>query len=323
MLIRRFLPILLWLGLPLISAYDRIPANDTAPCPDPSDIVYSPFAPWFAFYSGGPRSSFCWKAAICTLEPADEARKQQFGATALVMGLLPLTLRDLAWPERRLVLVSAPLPHAAAVIVRALGLEPMVKGELTTWGEEDVQRWMTWVRGSWVAGLGLRSKSAMRILLATSFAMVVVTYGALALVELYSKGSALGCTYPIFALTWCIVGVLPATVHTVFEGWRRRKDIKGQIQTGRPSAVQGVDEAWPVQLSWAIFYIAGTLVYTSIMAVTVVELFVWVVIQLSVTAASKLLALYVCLSLRDPTANDAIFDPSAVPENGSPLKAVK
>ncbi|KMU79657.1 hypothetical protein CISG_02075 [Coccidioides immitis RMSCC 3703] len=250
-----FFPLLLGLGLPLASAYERIPANDTAPCPHPDDIVYSPFTPWFNFYSGGKRSSFCWKAAICTLEPADEARKQQFGATALVMGF------------------------------------------------------------------ARQSKSAMRMLLAVCFAALMVTYGALAVVELYSKGSALGCTYPVFAVTWCITGVLPAIVHTLFESWRRRKDVNGQTKTGRPSAVQGVDEAWPVQLSWAIYYTAGTLIYTSIMAVTVLELFVWVAIQLCVTAASKLLALYICISLRDPVEDDATLDLSAATENGGPLKA--
>ncbi|EAS32789.3 uncharacterized protein CIMG_03813 [Coccidioides immitis RS] len=316
-----FFPLLLGLGLPLASAYERIPANDTAPCPHPDDIVYSPFTPWFNFYSGGKRSSFCWKAAICTLEPADEARKQQFGATALVMGLLPLTLRDIAWPERRIVLVSAPLPRLAAVVVRGLGLEPTVKREMMTWGEDDVHRWMTWVRGSWFAGFARQSKSAMRMLLAVCFAALMVTYGALAVVELYSKGSALGCTYPVFAVTWCITGVLPAIVHTLFESWRRRKDVNGQTKTGRPSAVQGVDEAWPVQLSWAIYYTAGTLIYTSIMAVTVLELFVWVAIQLCVTAASKLLALYICISLRDPVEDDATLDLSAATENGGPLKA--
>lgn len=315
------LPFLLGSGLPLASAYEKIPANATAPCPDPDDIVYSPFKPWFHFYSGGERSSFCWKAAICTLEPADEARKQQFGATALVMGLLPLTLRDIAWPERRIVVVSAPLPMVASVIVRGLGLDPMVRGEMATWGEEDVQRWMRWVRGSWAAGMALRSKAVMRLLLAFCFLMLVVAYGVLMVVELYSKGSALGCTYPVFAVTWCIVGVFPAAVHTLFENWRRRKDVAGQTKSGRPSAVQGVDEAWPVQLSWAIWYIAGTLVYTSIMAVTVLELFVWVSVQLCVTAASKLLALYICLALRDPVGDGSILDTTTSPENGAQMSS--
>ncbi|KMU85250.1 hypothetical protein CIHG_03034 [Coccidioides immitis H538.4] len=248
-----FFPLLLGLGLPLASAYERIPANDTAPCPHPDDIVYSPFTPWFNFYSGGKRSSFCWKAAICTLEPADEARKQQFGATALVMGLLPLTLRDIAWPERRIVLVSAPLPRLAAVVVRGLGLEPTVKREMMTWGEDDVHRWMTWVRGSWFAGFARQSKSAMRMLLARWWSCIQR------------------------AARWA--------------------------------------------LSWAIYYTAGTLIYTSIMAVTVLELFVWVAIQLCVTAASKLLALYICISLRDPVEDDATLDLSAATENGGPLKA--
>lgn len=285
-------------------------ASDAPPCPPASEIVYSPFTPWSAFYSGD-RSYFCWTAAICTLAEADEARKQQFGATALVMGLLPLTLRDIAWPERRVVLVSAPLPSFAAVLVRMLGLEPMVKGEVAGWSEEDVQRWMAWKETSWVAGVGVvRSKGGattrMRVLVAASLVALLVSYAALAIVELYSKASALGCTYPIFALTWCIVAVIPATVHTVFANRRRKALEKERMKTtGRVSAVQGVDEAWPVQFVWAVYYIAGTLVYTSIMAVTVLELFVWVVIQFAVTAASKLFALYICLLLRNPSSDDA------------------
>lgn len=306
----RFNPLIaLLLALPLVAGYDLITGNNgTYACPEADDIVYSPFAPWFAFYSGGRRDSLCWKAAICCMELADEARMQQFAATALVMGLLPLTLRDIAWPERRIVWISAPLPAAAAVLVRTLGLDPMVTSEAVGSGEEDVQRWLEWIRGSWIAAAGLRSRVVMGVLVVLSVAGLLVSYAALALVELYSKGSALGCVYPVFALTWCIVGFAPASVHTAFETMRRRRDSKGRGNpgAGRASAVQGVDEAWPVQLTWAIYYIAGTLVYTSIMALTVIELFVWVVVQLGVTATSKMVALYICLLLRNPVEEDAV-----------------
>ena len=61
------------------------------------------------------------------------------------------------------------------------------------------------------------------------------------------------------------------------------------------SAVQGADEDWPVQLSWGIYYIAGTLIFTSIMGVTVIELVCWVGLSCAVTGSSKLLAFFLCL----------------------------
>lgn len=53
-------------------------------------------------------------------------RKQQFAATSLVIGLVPLTLKDIAWPERRLVAIASPLNWSVEVLVRALGLIPVV-----------------------------------------------------------------------------------------------------------------------------------------------------------------------------------------------------
>lgn len=305
---RHSLLLALLFALPLVAGYDLITGNNGSyACPEEGDIVYSPFRPWFAFYGDGKRDSLCWKTAICLMEQADEARMQQFAATALVMGLLPLTLRDIAWPERRIVWISAPLPAAAAVLVRTLGLDPMVTSEAVGDTQEDVQRWIEWIQGSWIAAAGLRSRIVLTVLAVLSVAGLLVSYAALMLVELYSKGSALGCVYPIFALTWCIAGFAPAAVHTAFERRRRHMESKGRgnTGTGRASAIQGVDESWPVQLSWAIYYIAGTLVYTSIMTITVLELFVWVVVQLAVTAASKMVALYVCLLLRNPVDKDA------------------
>ena len=43
--------------------------------------------------------------------------------------------------------------------------------------------------------------------------------------------------------------------------------------------------------------IAGTLIFTSIMAVTVVELIVWVGLGFTVTGTSKILAFFLCLVL--------------------------
>ncbi|PGH08999.1 hypothetical protein AJ79_05794 [Helicocarpus griseus UAMH5409] len=305
-MLRKTKPLLLPLLLCLLALSTSTTAqkitNDTE-CPPVEDIVYSPFKPWFHFYSGS--NQLCWITAMCTLAPADEARKQQFGATALIMGLIPLTLKDIAWPERRIALVSAPLPFAAAVIVRALGLEPTVPSDLDA---THVQRYMHWMRGMWFANIGARGNgvwTTMRVSL--SLVMLLLSYGALAAVEIYSKRSSLGCVYPVFAVTWCIAGVFPAVIHALFAMQRQRQlqQGKGAASTGSISAVQGADEAWPVQLAWGVYYIAGTLVFTSIMAVTVAELAVWVFVHVAVTAASKIFALYICLLLRSP-GDDAV-----------------
>ncbi|ODH44334.1 hypothetical protein ACO22_00867 [Paracoccidioides brasiliensis] len=234
-------------------------------------------------------------------EAPDEARKQQFGATALIMGLIPLTLKDVAWPERRIALVSAPLPFAAAVLVRALGLEPAVEGELES---DQVQRYMQWMQGYLFANVGTRWRISTILRVGTSFLILLLSYGMLAVVEIYSKRSSLGCVYPVFTLTWCIVGIFPAIIHALFAIRRRRcKGGSDLVSTGSVSAIQGAEEAWPVQLAWGVYYIAGTLVFTSIMAVTVAELAVWVFVQAVVTAASKIFALYICLLLRNPDSD--------------------
>lgn len=198
-------------------------------------------------------------------------------------------------------LVSSPLPTLAEVVVRALGLEPVVKGGVAGWSDEDSERWVDWLRNSSIAGAALRSRyRAMALVFASLFALLAA-YAGLALVEIYSKRTALGCVYPIIALTWCLVGVIPAAIHALFESFRRRGVKKGS-ESGdtRASAVQGADQLWPVQMSWGIYYIIGTLVYTSIMAVTPLELFVWVVIMAVVSGTGKMLALYICLMLRSP-----------------------
>ena len=44
-----------------------------------------------------------------------------------------------------------------------------------------------------------------------------------------------------------------------------------------------------------MYYTAGTLIYASIMAVTVIELTVWVLVSVAVAAAYKLLAFFLCM----------------------------
>ncbi|KAK2757294.1 hypothetical protein FQN54_004808 [Arachnomyces sp. PD_36] len=279
----------------LFLLFTFVAAQDPEDCPPAEDIVYSPFKPWFAFYSGSSQS--CWKAASCTYIHSDEMRKQQFAATALVMGLVPLTLRDIAWPERRNVIVSSPLPILAATAVRALGLEPVVAGEMEV---EEVQKWVLWMQGGILTNIRAKSTGWTVVLMAISTLGLLVSYMGLAMVEIYSKRSALGCPFPVFGLTWFIVGLVPAAIHTMFSSWRHRQKDE-MLRAGRATPVQGADEAWPVQLTWAIYYIAGTLIFTSISAVTVAELTVWVVVLFAVTGTSKLLALYICLLLRYPS----------------------
>jgi hypothetical protein len=60
------------------------------------------------------------------------------------------------------------------------------------------------------------------------------------------------------------------------------------------SLIQGGDQQWWVQFLWAVYYAAGTLVYSSIMAVTVVVLVVWVLASCVAAAASKMLAFRLC-----------------------------
>ncbi|GME50077.1 hypothetical protein BJ508DRAFT_318666 [Neofusicoccum parvum] len=319
--------------LPLVLA---TPNDDR--CPAASELVYSPFKPWFAFpkYANGSRQ-LCWNMASCTFIEADEARKQQFAATALVMGLIPPTLKDIAWPERRLASVSRRPHPLVETLVRALGLEPVVVGAIAR-AEASAASPM----GRWAWGKRRRTVVALAALCAVA---LLGAYAALALVEIYSKRAALGCPYPIWALTWYFCGLAPAAAHTAMSrmrgSWVRKDGAKAEVEAASSqylalgegqggafkagsstelepmmsvnqkgakadapkesakSPVQGADEWWVVQLIWVIYYIAGTLIFTSIMAVTVIELFVWVMICFAVTGASKLLAFFICLAFED------------------------
>ncbi len=56
---------------------------------------------------------------------------------------------------------------------------------------------------------------------------------------------------------------------------------------------------------WRIYYTAGTLVYTSIMAVTVIELFVWVCVSVGAAISMRLLAFYLCMCYEDKVEGEA------------------
>jgi hypothetical protein len=81
------------------------------------------------------------------------------------MGILPIILRDIAWPEGRVVLIPSQVPSFVEVFVRPIGLEPMTRGSVSS---QWTERWV-------------------------SLFVLLVAYAALALIETYSKRSALGC----------------------------------------------------------------------------------------------------------------------------------
>jgi hypothetical protein len=339
---------LLLLGLQVISFGPR----SLAVCPSETNLIYSPFTPFnqteYTALTNATNNA-CWWWAICLLSSADAARIQQFAATSLVMGLVPLTLKDIAWPERRVVSISRQLPRLLEVFVRALGVVPSID----TFSPEKHAISSTTLYG-WT--LKLTRKRLILVLALSAFGLLL-SYGILAVTEVYSKRSSLGCPYPIFILTWCLLAIFPAALETAFRRPARREpaleavsqlsgadDIEqnkqlsdeatddpfiststsqsaGEIrhrhvaqtqQLGSASAVQkrpgipledtspvqGRGKPWLVQLVWAVYYIAGTLVYSSIMAVTVIELFVWVITSIAVTATSKFLAFFLCMAVQ-------------------------
>lgn len=125
-----------------------------------------------------------------------QVRMQQFTATSLVMGLVPLALKDIVWPEDRIGFVSSPLNVGVEVLVRALGLVPVVKsdGRLAVPPRRSLKVWV-----------GV----ATPVLLTLA---VLVGYAALVVMEIYSKRSSLGCPYPLFVCTWFITALIPAGV---------------------------------------------------------------------------------------------------------------
>ncbi|KAE8361567.1 hypothetical protein BDV27DRAFT_160611 [Aspergillus caelatus] len=82
---------------------------------------------------GCPSGLACWGFSICNFVEADGARKQQYGATALVMGLVPLTLCNIAWPR-----------------AAALGLEPTLA---TNVEEERIWHWLSWMHTGWLTNI--------------------------------------------------------------------------------------------------------------------------------------------------------------------------
>ena len=346
--------------------------GSTPGCPPNDNTIYSPFVPvsqstYFRYTN--ETNNGCWWWAGCVFGEADPARNQQFASVALIMGLIPLTIKDIAWPERRLVDITRLLPGWLDVFVRAMGIVPSLTPTTTTKattttrergrGEKEGKKAFA---SSRTYGWAMRqTRGALACLVVVAAAGLALGYVALALVETFSKRSSLGCPYPIFVLTWHLLAIVPAAVMTWLgkdeveamspdvgslqldvEGDSREglgvvnMDSRGALPTssssdgvsssredpkrvqirsstlshraraGRETAfsvgpheefspIPGRGMNWLIQLCWAIYYIAGTLVYTSIMAVTVIELFVWVVVSVEVAAASKMLAFFLCI----------------------------
>ena len=205
-------------------------------CPPAADTVYSPFtrasqSEYFAYTNS--TNNACWWWAICVLSSADAARNQRFSATALVMGLVPLTLKDVAWPERRVVLISRPLPRHIETIIRALGIVPSIytsaeKTDQVTFSSMWLYRWTQRL-----------SQLQMTLLLAINTLVLAIAYAALAIMEVYSKRSSLGCTYPVFILTWYLIAVFPAAVDTAF----RQAGPSGQHEESATMAASGTSRS--------------------------------------------------------------------------------
>ncbi|KAJ6491124.1 hypothetical protein C8R45DRAFT_928948 [Mycena sanguinolenta] len=167
--------------------------NVMADCPP-----YSPFVPVFKAKDLGyiGRSNDCWSWSIFVLETANETRKLQFAAVALVIGLVPLTLKDIAWPERRLVSVTRPLPPALDTLVRALGPVPSVAREGTrkyAFSSSKMYRWANSYSIGITASLCWH-RSARAVL----------------------EAVGTGCVYPFTVLSWHVVALLPAIITRVF-----------------------------------------------------------------------------------------------------------
>jgi uncharacterized membrane protein HdeD (DUF308 family) len=242
----------------------------------------------------------CWWYADCIFSLVPETRKQQYSAISVVMALIPITLKDIAWPHRRIVLIPKKKHWAIEIIVRALGLNPIVPGNKTKIKER--RKFNRWV-------------SALILVLLVGF--LLLAYGMLAVMEVFSKRSSLGCPVPAFVMLWFIIALVPAAVEVAFSRFRDGKrrpsaiaigdskpgnneplnsenGVKDQLRVVVSESVQGGEQHWIVQSCWALYYSAGSLIFTSIMLVTVAELFTWILIAGAATIASKLLACKLC-----------------------------
>ena len=172
----------------------------------PPSSIYTPFKKWpsdLLLVNGPTENSACWWWAECVIDQSPEVRKSQFAATSFVMGLVPLILKDIAWPDRRQVFVPSPLNIVIEAIVRALGLIPVVKDD---------------AKPIYLPYKFSKRKSGMATLVLLTLSLLVA-YAALVVIEFFSKRSSLGCPYPLFICTWFIIALIPAGVRTYISGF--------------------------------------------------------------------------------------------------------
>src|SRR5215471_18939077 len=94
------------------------------PCPPQQELFYSPFKAYFSppftpYFTND--TYYCWHYASCFFSVSTEPAKQQFAATALVMGFIPLTLKDFPWKREDPVFVLKESSWWLDILVRALG----------------------------------------------------------------------------------------------------------------------------------------------------------------------------------------------------------
>jgi hypothetical protein len=275
-------------------------------CPDGigNRMIYSPFKPYFKFDMFSNDTQKCEIVPDCLFEAAGESRKQLFATTALVMGVIPLAIKDIVSPARRLILVTRQLHWIVEILVLAFGLVPIETGLASITRCKSIERHS-------IAKVCWRLKKVTIILCIIGGTIIMVgAFAGLAWMEIYSKRSVLGCSYPVFIATWFAAGLIPASIHSLFGRiTRRRTELKmHRIRMNNPDAgidpdlmkeaisyVQGADEEWPVQIAWIAYYVSGTQIFTSIVAVTLVELVCWAGLAFFITGCQKQLGLFLCL----------------------------
>ena len=91
--------------------------------------------------------------------------------------------------------------------------------------------------------------------------------------------------------------LIPAVIESAYESHQRRvkekQDALGK-DSDNNSPKEGRIGSGLIQFMWAVYLIIGTLIYTSIMAVTVLELFAWVMLSAAVAVFSKCLGFLLC-----------------------------
>jgi hypothetical protein len=189
-------------------------------------MVFSPFKPYWKFDKLNGSVQNCWMATDCLFEVAGESQKQQFAATALVMGLIPMTIKDIAWPERRLIFVTKRLPWAIELLVLALGLVPIETNKHGTTRDRGCEGTMI-AKSGWAM-----HKKVIKVWIFIYAIALMVCYASLTVMEIYSKRSALGCLALIFIAAWHIVALAPAAIHSFFAKLRRQRYQRKKLLRG-------------------------------------------------------------------------------------------